>query len=465
MLRKSSSSIFLYVCLMVLLLATITLADEVELENDKPINYRNRMLVVLESTQLKTSHSKFFEGLKKAGFTIEFKLAFDSVSLMKYGENLYDHLLIMAPKAKKLGGDLEDANKILNFIDRGHNVFIVAHTGGLSQTLRKVAADSGIELDDDGTNVIDHFNYDVKLDSDKHTTIVIGNEKQFPSKKTNILGDAKFSQQPVLYRGLGMLFKPTNKLLVPILRGASTSYSYSTSDERVQSEPLVKGRDTILVGGNQARNGARLTIVGSMDLLSNEFFDASVTQFSLDGNHKTFAHSGNELFAMELSKWAFQGRGLLRHTKVHHYLADDPTKTQPSAYRVGQELTYTVAIEEWNGKEWTPFIADDIQVEFVMLHPYQRQFLKYDPATQKYTSTFKAPDTYGVYKFVVDYRRQGYNQLIFSDQVTVRPMHINEFERFVPAAYPYYTSVFVMMGAFFVFVILLTFTEEKRKED
>lgn len=85
---------------MVLLLATITLADEVELENDKPINYRNRMLVVLESTQLKTSHSKFFEGLKKAGFTIEFKLAFDSVSLMKYGENLYDHLLIMAPKAK-----------------------------------------------------------------------------------------------------------------------------------------------------------------------------------------------------------------------------------------------------------------------------------------------------------------------------------------------------------------------------
>ena len=365
---------------------------------------------------------------------------------------------------KGLGGDLDDPRKILEFIDRGHNVFIVASEDGLTQNLRKVAIESGIELDDDGTNVIDHFNYDVKLDSDKHTTIVIKDEKQFACKKTNILGSAlsKFSTQPVLFRGLGMLLKPQNKLLVPILSGASTSYSYSTSDERVQTEPLVKGRETVLIGANQARNGARLTICGSMDLLSNQFFDASITQFSLDGNAKTFAASGNALFSIELIRWAFQSRGLLRHTKVHHYLADDVTKTQPTAYRVGQELTYTVSIEEWNGRDWVPYVTDDIQLDFIMLHPYQRVFLKFDEKAQKYSATLKAPDTYGVFKFVVDHRRHGFNQLIFADQVTVRPMHINEFERFVPAAYPYYTSVFVMMGAFVVFVIVLTFTAEPK---
>lgn len=77
-----------------------TLADEVELENNKPINYRNRVLVVVESTQIKTTHSRLFDELKKAGFSVEIKLAFDSISLIKYGENVYDHLLIMAPKAK-----------------------------------------------------------------------------------------------------------------------------------------------------------------------------------------------------------------------------------------------------------------------------------------------------------------------------------------------------------------------------
>ena len=361
---------------------------------------------------------------------------------------------------------MEDPRKILDFIDRGHNVFIAAHADeGLSQTLRKVATESGIDLDDDGTSVIDHFNYDVKLDSDKHTTIVIGEEKQLANKKTNILGEAlsKFSTQPILYRGLGMLLKPQNKLVVPILTGASTSYSYSTSDERVQSEPLVKGRDTVLVGALQARNGARLTVCGSMDMLSNDFFEAGITRFNLDGNFKSFPTSGNALFSVEVLRWAFQGRGLLRHSNVHHFLADDKTKTQPTAYRVGQELTYTVSIEEWNGSQWTPFVTDDIQLDFIMLHPYQRVFLKYDAAIKKYTTTFAAPDVYGVFKFVVDYRRHGYTQLIYADQVTVRPMHINEFDRFVPAAYPYYTSVFIMMGAFLVLIIVLTFTEDKQK--
>ena len=94
------TSLLLLVCLMAIFAVSSSLADEVELENNKPINYRNRVLVVIDTTQTKTTHSKLFDELKKAGFTIEFKLAFDSVSLIKYGENVYDHVLIMAPKAK-----------------------------------------------------------------------------------------------------------------------------------------------------------------------------------------------------------------------------------------------------------------------------------------------------------------------------------------------------------------------------
>ena len=36
-------------------------------------------------------------------------------------------------------------------------------------------------------------------------------------------------------------------------------------------------------------------------------------------------------------------------------------------------------------------------------------------------------------------------------QVSVRPFRHNEFERFLVAAYPYYSSVFSTMAAFFLF--------------
>ncbi len=93
-------SSLLLVCMFAILAVSFTLADEVSLVDNKPINYRNRVLVVIDTAQIKTSHSKLFDELKKAGFSIEFKLAFESITLIKYGENVYDHLLILAPKAK-----------------------------------------------------------------------------------------------------------------------------------------------------------------------------------------------------------------------------------------------------------------------------------------------------------------------------------------------------------------------------
>lgn len=72
-----------------------------------------------------------------------------------------------------------------------------------------------------------------------------------------------------------------NKLLIPILTGSSTSYSYTT--EPITDNPHVMGKDTVLVAGLQARNGARMTFIGSLDMLSNEFFDSNINRFKLNG--------------------------------------------------------------------------------------------------------------------------------------------------------------------------------------
>jgi oligosaccharyltransferase complex subunit beta len=106
-----------------------------------------------------------------------------------------------------------------------------------------------------------------------------------------------------------------------------------------------------------------------------------------------------------------------------------------------------------NGK-WQGFQNTDVQMEFVRLDPFVRTTLK--NSNGNFNVQFKCPDVYGIFKFVVDYNRVGYTHLFSSTQVSVRPLQHTEYERFIPAAFPYYASAFSMMlGVFFVSFIQL----------
>eukprot|EP00639_Heterosigma_akashiwo_P029114 CAMPEP_0194688364 /NCGR_PEP_ID=MMETSP0295-20121207/16880_1 /TAXON_ID=39354 /ORGANISM="Heterosigma akashiwo, Strain CCMP2393" /LENGTH=131 /DNA_ID=CAMNT_0039577017 /DNA_START=3 /DNA_END=399 /DNA_ORIENTATION=+ len=64
-----------------------------------------------------------------------------------------------------------------------------------------------------------------------------------------------------------------------------------------------------------------------------------------------------------------------------------------------------------------------------------------------YSTTLKTPDVYGVFKFHVLYRRPGLSVINFDTQVSVRPFKHDEYERFIPAAFPYYAGAFSTMAA------------------
>ena len=85
-----------------------------------------------------------------------------------------------------------------------------------------------------------------------------------------------------------------------------------------------------------------------------------------------------------------------------------------------------------------------------MLDPYVRKTLAHD-GRGRFHVAFKAPDAYGVFKFSVEYRRLGYSWLSLQRTVPVRPFRHNEYERFIPAAYPYYGAAFSMMAGFLAF--------------
>jgi len=92
-----------------------------------------------------------------------------------------------------------------------------------------------------------------------------------------------------------------------------------------------------------------------------------------------------------------------------------------------------------------------------MLDPYVRTPLKSDK-TGLFTTTFTAPDVYGVFSFKVDYHQIGYSCLELKTIHPVRPYRHDEYPRFIKTAYPYYTSATLMLGGVFVLFVLLMFS-------
>lgn len=119
--------------------------------------------------------------------------------------------------------------------------------------------------------MIDHLNYDIK-DQGQHTRIVLSSDDLIDAPI--IVGD-RVSIAPLLYEGTGILADPQNPLVLPLLAGESTSYSYIPT-QPIKEYPHAVGRNTILIAGLQARNNARVVFSGSLSFFSDEFFTSPV---------------------------------------------------------------------------------------------------------------------------------------------------------------------------------------------
>jgi oligosaccharyltransferase complex subunit beta len=243
-----------------------------------------------------------------------------------------------------------------------------------------------------------------------------------------------------------------NPLLIEILTGSPTSYTYNPSTQ-VTDYPHTVGKSTLLISGLQARNNARVMFVGSLDFFSNDFFESSVHPSS--GN--LFAKSGNEDLATGLTQWLFKERGVIRVAHVDHHQVGE--KKAPAAYTIKQQMAYSIKIEEMVAGKWEAFKATDVQLEFIMLDPYVRTGLK-SGSSGRFETEFTIPDVYGVFKLNVDYQRIGYTHLFSSTQVSVRPLEHTQYERFIPAAFPYYASSAAMIAGVIMFSFIQLYHQD-----
>lgn len=338
--------------------------------------------------------------------------------------------------------------QVVEFVESGRNIF-VAGSYSVSEIIRDIALETHIEFDPEGTSVFDHFNN-------------LGDPTILYSSKwvenSGVLGKdfSKKNTAPVIFpKGKGMALSDESDLLIPILRAESTAYSAKDTSSFAADSLENAGQDVVLVAAIQTLANARATFVGAIEMLSDEYFSKTIPGFGL---------SGNSVFSQLIAAWTVQARGQLRAVQVRHFKGhstyNSSVTMNPSSYRISDDIQYHVRLEEYDGisKTWVGYSANDVQLEAIMLDPYIRLNMGHD-FKGNYVVKFRLPDVFGIYKLQLRYVRLGYTNLHVVDTISVHPYRHDEYERFIPAAYPYYTSAFSMMFGFFVFAVLFLYTK------
>lgn len=205
------------------------------------------------------------------------------------------------------------ANTLLEFVKKDGNILVALSS---EQTTPSAIQSLLLELDisvpnTKGATVVDHFNYDSVSASEKHDVLLLPYPAALRADVKNYFGGEGYIAVP---RAVGQVLGNDSPLLSPILRAPSTAYSYDSKDEaEVVEDPFAIGQQLSLVSAMQAHNSARLTVLGSAELLQNKWF---AEKAKLGDKAVTTA---NRDFAAKLSAWTFKETGVLKVGEVFHY--------------------------------------------------------------------------------------------------------------------------------------------------
>ncbi|KAH7378262.1 dolichyl-diphosphooligosaccharide-protein glycosyltransferase [Pyrenochaeta sp. MPI-SDFR-AT-0127] len=435
----------------------------------------NRLLVVLEEQSEREKYSVFLEDLTSRGFSTSVESPkSDRLSLLKHGERAYDHVLLLPAKSKGLGPALT-ANTLLEFLKKEGNILVALSS---EQAIPTAIQSTLLELDisipsDKGALVVDHFNYDSSSAAEKHDVLLLPFPAALKSDVKNYFAGEGYIAVP---RAVGQTLGNDSPLLSPILRAPSTSYSYNPKDETEGVEdPFAVGAQLNLVSAMQANNAARLTVVGSAEMLQNKWF---AEKAKLNGKAIT---TGNREFAQKLSAWAFKEAGVLKVGKILHYQDEGVSKklnsslaipeNNPTIYRIKSDVHFQVELSEYTNDHLAPFVpspSDNIQLEFSMLSPFHR--LNLSPIGKTANATifgvsFKTPDQHGIFNFRINYRRPFVTNIDEKRQVTIRHFAHDEWPRSwqISGAWVWIGGIWVTVLGWLAFVAVWLYSSPTEK--
>lgn len=226
---------------------------------------------------------------------------------------------------------------LLNFInDEGNILLALSGDSPTPSALSSLLLELDINLSPDRAPVVvDHFNYDTLSSTDFHDTLLIPQPGKLRSDVKNFFaGDGILAFPKTAGQSLGS----ATPLVAPIVRAPETAYSYDSKDlDAAIEDPFATGSQIALVSAFQARNSARVTVLGSAASLEDKWFSASVRGPKYGKESET----ANREFAKQLTAWTFKEVGVVRVDGIRHYLDEEVTASpavvnasNPTIYRI-----------------------------------------------------------------------------------------------------------------------------------
>ncbi|KAF4694320.1 hypothetical protein FOZ60_008478 [Perkinsus olseni] len=430
---------------------------------------RLKTLVIVDEDredQDKRIYSQLYADLENAGHDLTFVSYNDkTLRLHDYGQWLYDNIILNANKIsafpvtedrgrkyKSVDDEKREAAgagkphrgismfDLVDFVDKGNKSIVInvgRDTNG--NGLRKLVNEFGFDIYEQDSTIVDHFHFE----GDDHSNVWTRN---FNAPRVTHFNPTAAGKDKVLFgRGVGHSITPTNDRAFSVIKSSRSAYSEDAKGHVMNKVAADNLSGLNLVSALQARNGARVLLVGSKDMCAD----------------KIFAKEGfdNRNVCKSMYTWAFNQRRVIRAVSMRHHKVGETEA--PYMYTEGDDITFEIQLEELTMKGWTPYTANDIQLEYTMLDPHIRTFLLPVPSQEGlHRLTFKAPDVYGIFKFVVDYNRLGLNHLHIEEVAPLRNYKHNDYPRFLFCAYPYYASVFVAAFGLFVIAFLMIYDKE-----
>ncbi|KAF4542654.1 Dolichyl-diphosphooligosaccharide-protein glycosyltransferase [Lasiodiplodia theobromae] len=438
-----------------------------------------RTLVVLEDQADKDKYSQFWSDLTGRGFSLTFKSPKDdSLSLFRLGERAYDHVVLLPTKSKGLGPNLAP-QLLVDFVNKDGNILLaLSGESTIPSQVVSVLLEFDIHLPTDRNALtVDHFNYDKASAAEKHDVLVIDRAQRQKAGIKNF-----FSGEGVLAvpHAVGHTLGNDSPLLVPILRAPSTAYVYNPKEEsEAVEDPFAVGQQLSLVSAFQGRNSARLTVLGSAEMLQDAWFDAKVERNSVKGK------TANREFAKQLTAWTFKEVGVLKVGRLQHFLNEgaapagingsdlNVVEHNPKIYRIKNDVTFQIEVSEYVEDHLEPFVppaGDAVQLEFTMLSPFHRLELKALPPSPThpnstiFTTDFRLPDQHGIFNFRVNYKRPFLTNLDEKREVTVRHFAHDEWPRsyLISGAWTWIAGIWVTVAGWLGFVALWLYSAPRQ---
>lgn len=403
-----------------------------------------KTLVIYDSkvTNLE-DYSQFFKSLTDRTFDVHFS-AVDhgnqSLNLFKDNRRLYDNLVVFPIKSRHLLKELPPAS-LMDFSSAGGDILTITSPEAVPESTRLFLNQLGIYPSPKDYDLVNYSS------SGPMRVLKLSDEMVLNKYVSSPQGHS------LEYEGSSALLD-NNELIVEILTAPRTS---ACKDSKKNAEDWSVGTQGHLVTGFQTKDNARVTWVGSQN-----FFDDS--HFESNGH-----------FVEELTKWTFREKSVIKSSgAVHKHV--DGSNYDKAPYKVKDDVVYEIGLSIWDGQEWQPFVTDDVQFELRLVDPYYRITLAptdKDNSSQFYsTGEFTLPDHHGIFTFLTDYRRSGLSFICERDVKAIRHLANDEYPRSyeITNAWIYLTSIFSVILAFLVFIILFsaqsknsTIASEKKK--